>query len=92
MIQNEEYNAIVGFKMKKTGVKTMIDTATRQIARYVQDKGVKISAISRGTGIPDGILRRCLATKDRALRADEFLSICDFLEIEPIKFRGQDTA
>lgn len=67
----------------------MADVATNRIAQYVQEKGIKVSAISRGTGIPDGILRRCLSTKERDLRADEFLGICNFLEKKPSDFSDQ---
>lgn len=65
----------------------MADIVTDRIAQYVQEKGIKVSAISRGTGIPDGILRRSLSTRERDLRADEFLGICGFLEKEPFDFK-----
>lgn len=35
-----------------------MDRATSCIAEYVGKLGIKISSISRGTGVPDGILRR----------------------------------
>lgn len=73
----------------------MADIATERISEYVQTRGIKISAISRETGIPDGILRRSLSAKERDLRADEFLGICEFLHENPTTFwkrRSQDTA
>lgn len=70
----------------------MSDIATGRIAEYVRNKGIKISAISRGTGIPDGILRCSLSRKTRSLRADEFLSICGFLEIQPMELCSQPSA
>lgn len=67
----------------------MTDNATCILADYVNRKGIKISAISRGTGISDGILRRSLSTKERDLRADEFLGICDFLGENPMAFKAK---
>lgn len=62
------------------------DTATVRVAEYINELGVKISAVSRGTGIPDGILRRSLSAKERSLRVDEFLKICNFLNKDPLDF------
>lgn len=64
----------------------MADVATTNMANYIETLGIKISAISRGSGIPDGILRRSLSSRDRDLRADEFLRICLFLGKEPFDF------
>jgi len=64
----------------------MADVATNQVADYISSLGIKVSAISRGTGIPDGILRRSISTKERSLRVDEFLKICEFLKKEPFDF------
>lgn len=63
-----------------------MDRATSCIAEYVGKLGIKISSISRGTGVPDGILRRSLSAKERDLRADEFLAICNFLGKSPLDF------
>lgn len=68
----------------------MTDVATNFISKYVQSKGVKVSVISRATGISDGILRRSLSENNRPLRADEFLDICSFLDIDPVRARKQD--
>lgn len=73
----------------------MADAATERISEYIQTRGIKISAISRETGIPDGILRRSLSAKERDLRANEFLGICEFLHENPMVFwkrRDQSTA
>ena len=66
----------------------MADAVTDRVAQYIQEKGIKVSVISRGTGISDGILRRSLSTQDRDLRADEFLGICGFLERDPFDFKA----
>lgn len=64
----------------------MADVATKRISEYIQARGIKISVVSRETGIPDGILRRSLSSKERDLRADEFLEICKFLRENPTIF------
>jgi hypothetical protein len=66
----------------------MSDKATRLVSNYINKRGIKISAVSRGTGIPDGILRRCLSSQERDFRADEFLSVCMFLEVDPMLFQN----
>ena len=63
-----------------------MDKATNCVAEYVNKLRIKISSISRGTGVPDGILRRSLSAKERDLRADEFLAICNFLGKSPFDF------
>ena len=68
----------------------MSDVATARMAEYISELGIKISNVSRGTGIPDGILRRSLSAKERSLRADEFLRICNFLGKEPFDFARTD--
>lgn len=69
----------------------MADATTNAVADYVERHGVKISAISRKAGIPDGILRRSLSKRERSLRADEFLGICGFLGMEPFDFKELPT-
>lgn len=64
----------------------MEDFATMGISNHIQELGINISALSRGTGIPDGILRRSIVRNERALRADEMLSICNFLGKNPLEF------
>lgn len=64
----------------------MADTATINVSNYVSRMGINISALSRETGIPDGILRRSIVKKERNLRAGEFMSICNFLGKPPFDF------
>ncbi len=64
----------------------MADTATINVSNYVSRMGINISALSRETGIPDGILRRSIVKKERDLRAGEFMSICNFLGKPPLDF------
>ena len=46
-LQNEEHIAYKFFTMKKEGEKLV----TKNIARYVKEKGIALSVISRNTGI-----------------------------------------
>lgn len=64
----------------------MADVATTNISNYIKKIGINISALSRGTGISDDILRRSIVRGKRNLRADEMISICKFLEKEPFDF------
>lgn len=64
----------------------MADIATTNISACIYGMGIKISALSRGTGISDNILRRSIVKKERDLRADEMLSICNFLGKNPFEF------
>ena len=64
----------------------MADHTTSLAADYICRLGVKQSAISRATGISEGILRRSLSTRKRSLRAEELLAICAFLQVDPMRF------
>ena len=64
----------------------MADIATNNIADYIKGIGINISALSRGSGVSDGILRRSIVNKERSLRYDEALSICQFLGKNPFDF------
>lgn len=64
----------------------MADVATNNIADYIKGVGINISALSRNTGVPDGILRRSIVSKERILRADEFMSICLAIGKNPFDF------
>lgn len=61
---------------------------TQNVSNYVKSKGINLSLMSRETNIPYGVLIASLGEnqRNRALRADEFLAICGFLEINPIDF------
>lgn len=62
--------------------------ATKSLARYVQENSVNLSAMSRETGIPYMALYDSLANKkrNRDLRVDEFLRLCDRLDVDPMQF------
>lgn len=64
-----------------------MDGVTQAVAKYVKDKGIAVSTISEKTGISCGVLYPSLRDEPgRKLRADEFMSICSFLDIDPWKF------
>jgi len=62
-------------------------SATELMSKYISERGFSIKAISNATGLAPGILYPSLgANARRPLRADEFLSICVFLQVEPMQF------
>ncbi|MDD4715905.1 MAG: helix-turn-helix transcriptional regulator [Oscillospiraceae bacterium] len=63
-----------------------MDIATGKIRNYVKEKGITIKAISRHTNIAPGALYSSFSGL-RPLRADEFLAVCSFLGIDPMKLR-----
>lgn len=61
-----------------------MSTAER-IAQAVEDSGMTIRALSDKTGIPYGRLQPSIRGR-REFRADEFLSVCMVLHIDPSDF------
>lgn len=61
---------------------------TKNLARYVVETGIKMSTISKKTGIPYMALRDSLIndSRDRDLRVGEFFKICEFLKKNPMDF------
>lgn len=53
--------------------------------KYILEKGITIFTISKGTKISSEIFYNSFRGK-RDLRADELISICSFLEINPMRF------
>ncbi|MEG0764280.1 MAG: helix-turn-helix transcriptional regulator [Oscillospiraceae bacterium] len=66
---------------------TAIDLVTCEIAKYIKTKGVSMSAISRATNITMGKLQRSISEEKRPLRAGEFIAVCNFLGVDPMKFK-----
>ena len=59
----------------------------RRLAEYVNKMGISIKAICENTGLSKNVLYTSLGSgRDRELRADEFLSICIFLDKNPMDF------
>lgn len=61
---------------------------TKNLGEYISDKGINIRALSKATGIPYQNLYTSLKAgyRDRDLRDNEFLSICQHLELDPMRF------
>ena len=61
---------------------------TKNIAEYIKNIGINLSELSRKTGIPYGVLYASIMnTKlDRELRANELISICTVLKINPMDY------
>ena len=77
--------ALEAAKRRKEVVK--LDGSTKLVSQYVSDKGVSISAIADKTNIPYNALYPSLCRNPtRKLRGDELLAICQFLEVDPMRF------
>lgn len=66
--------------------KQATDNCTRLLAGYIKEKGISMASISKGTGISYDKLCRSLSARIRPFRADELLKVCNFLEIDPMRF------
>lgn len=65
-----------------------MDIPTRNLSEYVKATGTNLAKMSRDTGIPYISIYDSLANKsrDRDLRAGEFVAICEFLRMNPKQF------
>lgn len=52
------------------------------IAQYIKDKNISIDEISKCTNISKNILKRSLCDLSRPLRANEFLDICAYIQLD----------
>ena len=64
---------------------------TENLAKYIDEKGISLQKVSEQTGIPVNALYNSLGAKTssnrtRNLRDYELLEICQFLEIDPMRF------
>lgn len=64
---------------------------TKNLAIYVRDKAINLSAMSRATGIPYGALYASLGskTRERPLSVDEAVLVCKFLGVKVEDFADQ---
>jgi len=82
-----KFPAVVNKKLlKRKEVITVADVITTNVSNYIKRMGINISALSRASGVSDGILRRSIVRKERSLRADEAIAICKFLGKDPFDF------
>lgn len=69
-----------------------MDIPTRNLSKYVKEKGINISKMSRDTQISYMALYNSLmnSERERYLRAGEMLSVCQFLGVNPKDFAEPD--
>lgn len=61
--------------------------ATKALAAYIKEKGIKLSLIIQKTGLSENIIYPSLGSgRGRKLSADEFLAVCVCLEVDPLQF------
>lgn len=64
-----------------------MDEITLRVSKYFGDKGIMVTTIAEKTGISRSALYKSInENPTRKLRADEFMKICAFLEIDPHRF------
>ena len=60
---------------------------TKLLSQYLRLKGYSLKSVKIGTGLPENTIYPALGKNSRrALRADEFLLICKFLQVDPMSF------
>lgn len=61
------------------------------IAEFIKKREVNLSEMSRETGIPYMALYNSLLNdkRERPLRGNEFLAVCEFLGVSPMNFAGE---
>lgn len=64
------------------------------MAKYIKEKAINLSAMSRATGIRYSVLYASLGDKNRsrALSIDEAIVICKFLGVDPRDFADKEEA
>lgn len=69
-----------------------LSIVTKNVSRYVKEKGFNISKMSRETGIPYCSLYAslCDGCRERDLRDDEFIKICIFAGVNPLYFASPE--
>lgn len=65
-----------------------MDAVTKNVAQYVREKRINLSAMARDTGIPYMALYDSLSNdgRDREIRGRELLRVCKFLVVNPMDF------
>lgn len=68
-----------------------MDIPTKNLSKYVKEKGINLSKMSRDTGIPYMALYDSLMndSRDRDLRAGEFFVACRFLGVKAEDFANE---
>lgn len=65
-----------------------MSAVTQNVSKYIRNKGINLSKLSRDTKIQYMAIYDSLANpeRDRDLRDYELLKICAFLEVNPMDF------
>lgn len=68
-----------------------MDIPTKNLRKYVQSKGINLRNMAKSTGIPYGALYDSLLNtkRERDLRLGEALTVCAFLNVDPMDFAEQ---
>lgn len=68
-----------------------MDIPTKNLSKYIKEKGINLSKMSRDTGISYMALYDSLlnSERDRDLRTGEFFSVCNFLSVNPVEFADE---
>lgn len=66
----------------------IINNITKKIGEFLRNSHVNLSELSRKSGIPYNLLYASVWDKNRGreLRANEFMSICVVLDLNPMDF------
>ena len=67
-------------------------SVTKNMAKYIKEKAINLSAMARATGIQYPVLYASLGDKnrDRPSSIDEAIVICKFLDIDPREFAEKE--
>lgn len=61
--------------------------ATKALAAYIKERGIKISSIAKKTGLSENVLYPSLGSgRGRKLNIDEFFQVCLCLKLDPTQF------
>lgn len=68
-----------------------MDAPTRNLGKYVRDKGINVTKLSKSIGISYWALFDSLLNpgKERDLRLGEALAVCAFLDVDPMDFADE---
>ena len=64
------------------------DGATKRVSEYIKHRRLNLSDMARHVNIPYSALYNSLFNekRDRDLRVDEFLTVCKYLDVDPMIF------
>lgn len=70
-----------------------VEGTTDKMMDFLKKNGINLSELSRIAGIPYKLLYASVRDKNRKreLRVDEFLSICEVLEVDPGTFAKEQS-